>query len=228
MESTAVRYSDASTGHDTQDHTVLAALARADFSGAVDYIKTCSTLFISCASFMQLHGILAKMHDRNPARFWGFIPLLFLFATAAVLPHAANEQLRKNQKHTRLLVILLSLVLIIPGVVVGMPWTFFIIPSLLSTNREYPLVAAAHLSIYALSHAEGGELFAIATGVSPGVIALSSLVEHEVKTLCGVALHLPKCTISITSALAVLIPSFLLASLLYSKIPPCTELLKIE
>ncbi|KAI5161456.1 hypothetical protein NEAUS03_1615 [Nematocida ausubeli] len=152
------------------------------YETAVYFTKLIVSISVLSVAMLYNYHLLARLHSKDIA---GFLNVLCVLSSALVTFVAWNDSEEKNKGKVRtventVVSILFSLILIIPGVLLGNPWLSLITTNILTSTTEYPFMLFAHAFFFAAKYACPESALIMAFNVFPALIALVSLVEYEV------------------------------------------------
>lgn len=177
-----------------------------------DVIALVRVVVSVCMMYISIEYITQMLFDlqkRDTMCYWNVLSLILgLYTTISIWNSCATDEEKKESASSKIIFILTSLILIIPGTVLGSPWLSFSISNFLVRAAEYPFVALIHLFIYLLADKYPSTNFNLLLKIFPSIIALIALIEYEIDLFHKKKAKVTRHELSVTSIAAISILAF--------------------
>ncbi|KAI5130511.1 hypothetical protein NEPAR08_2068 [Nematocida parisii] len=156
------------------------------YKQSVLYIKTLVHLLLYGMAIMYNYIIVYRLYKKSAFSILNFIILsISVVLTMIAWDNYSEKNIKKVRPIEKTFIsVLFSLILIIPGVLLGNSWLSFIVTNSLTVSFEYPFMLLSHAFFLFIRYAYPESDFKSVLNIIPGVIALVSLVEYEISAVC--------------------------------------------
>ncbi|OAG32836.1 hypothetical protein NEIG_02413 [Nematocida sp. ERTm5] len=156
------------------------------YKQAILYVKTLVHILLYGIAIMYNYIIVYRLYKKSVFSVVNFIVLsISVVLTMLVWDNYSEKNIKKIRPIEKTFIsVLFSLILIVPGVLLGNSWLSFIVTNSLTVSFEYPFMFLSHAFFFFIRYAYPESDFKNILNIIPGVIALVSLVEYEISAVC--------------------------------------------